>query len=255
LYLDQTHADFKGIKIGDVNENASANLHAGPISGSRSLTSTDVYFADKKYAQGEEFTIELDIEDDLLGMQMGVILDNASLEVITTESTFPSYTVGNWKYTDKGLLTMSWNDLETTGNNTISITVKAKTAGVLSDNLELAKKFNSELYASDLTASEIKLVARGEVIEETSEFVVLQNTPNPFAKNTVVEFYTPKNTRVDFAISDLSGKTIYSSNDQYTKGNHQIRIDRSNIGLQSGIYYYSVTFEGNTITKKMVLVN
>jgi hypothetical protein len=85
------------------------------------------------------------------------------------------------------------------------------------------------------------------------EFVLEQNYPNPFNPLTVINYSVPKSAFVTIKIYDLLGREVKTLvNHQHKKGNYTETFDGSL--LASGIYYYTMTADEFSQTKKMVLV-
>jgi flagellar hook assembly protein FlgD len=85
-----------------------------------------------------------------------------------------------------------------------------------------------------------------------------QNVPNPMRNWTQIKYYIPKKGKVEFKIYDITGRIVVSfSTQKVSKGEHFIqweRKDKNGTPLPSGIYFYQLKFENQTITKKMVLL-
>ena len=86
-----------------------------------------------------------------------------------------------------------------------------------------------------------------------SSFELLQNIPNPFEAGTTTEidFSSPTGGKVEFKVYDLLGKEIISKSIDAVPG-----INRNYLSskyLKAGIYFYSVTYRGKTITRKMIV--
>lgn len=81
--------------------------------------------------------------------------------------------------------------------------------------------------------------------------VLDQNVPNPFAEQTVINYYLPDNTeRAQIIFLDQSGKLIKVV-DLTEKGKGQLNVFASD--LTNGVYTYSLVVDGKTVeTKKMV---
>ncbi len=83
-------------------------------------------------------------------------------------------------------------------------------------------------------------------------FLIYGNYPNPFNPTTKLSFSIPENGNVDITVFNLLGQkvgSIFWSN--LNRGYHEIPFDGSK--LSSGIYYYSVQFNGNIKTGKFIL--
>ncbi len=97
----------------------------------------------------------------------------------------------------------------------------------------------------------------GNASINANEFVLNQNYPNPFNPNTTINFSIPNNGNVELIIYDILGKEITTLiNKELSAGKHSIEFNSSSVknNLSSGIYFYSVKYNGvNTLTKKMIL--
>lgn len=80
-----------------------------------------------------------------------------------------------------------------------------------------------------------------------------QNYPNPFNPTTTISFGIPKAGMVTLKVFDISGKEVsVLLNEFRNEGNYSVNFNASN--LSSGIYFYSLQINGNTITKKLTLL-
>ena len=84
-------------------------------------------------------------------------------------------------------------------------------------------------------------------------FSVDQNQPNPAHGKVVVNYNLPKSGKVHFELRNALGQVIMNQEYERSVGNNQIEIDATQ--LSSGIYYYTVEFDKQRITKKMVVNN
>ncbi len=92
-------------------------------------------------------------------------------------------------------------------------------------------------------------------ISVPNEFDLKQNYPNPFNPGTTIEFNLPKSANVLLKIYDVTGKEIVSLINEFRQsGNHKINFDASKYGLSSGVYFYTLTAEGITKTKSMIML-
>lgn len=86
---------------------------------------------------------------------------------------------------------------------------------------------------------------------ESSEFGLDQNYPNPCEDATRIEFVLPYPGRVNFFVTDVLGRRVYESSQVYSEGRNAINLDTHD--LNSGIYYYSVEFDGQSRMRKMIV--
>lgn len=96
-------------------------------------------------------------------------------------------------------------------------------------------------------------VANSKDVELSNKNIIVldQNTPNPFADQTLINYFLPDNiTRAQIIFLDQSGKLIKAV-DLTEKGKGSLNVFAND--LTSGIYTYSLIVDGQTIeTKKMV---
>ncbi len=90
-----------------------------------------------------------------------------------------------------------------------------------------------------------------EKIEKKAEvFIVSQNQPNPFSGSTDVVVYLQSGSDVTLTVSDILGNVVNEGQlGTFSAGNHVINIDAN--GLQSGVYFYTISTRDHSITKKM----
>ena len=89
--------------------------------------------------------------------------------------------------------------------------------------------------------------------EVPSNFSLSQNYPNPFNPTTNIKFAVSKAGLVSLKVYDLSGKEITTLvNENMSVGTYEYKFNASN--LSSGIYFYTLSANGFTETKKMMLI-
>ena len=76
-----------------------------------------------------------------------------------------------------------------------------------------------------------------------------QNIPNPANNSTIIKYRVPNNGEVNFKIYSVSGQILYNNVENVQSGEHQIEINTSTFA--AGIYFYTMEFEGQRITKRM----
>jgi hypothetical protein len=86
---------------------------------------------------------------------------------------------------------------------------------------------------------------------DPSTFVLNQNQPNPASQMTIVTFDLPTSGDVRFELRNSLGQLIMVTEDAAHSGQNTIEIDAST--LNSGVYYYSVEFNGVRKTLQMVV--
>lgn len=92
-------------------------------------------------------------------------------------------------------------------------------------------------------------------VAEMAEFGLRlnQNMPNPFSQSSVIEFSLNQSMMVEFNVFDMVGRNIDARVINATTGTNRIDINAANMGLKTGIYLYTLTIEGQTVTRKMIV--
>lgn len=87
-------------------------------------------------------------------------------------------------------------------------------------------------------------------------FEVNQNYPNPFNSNTRISFTLPSDGSITLEIINILGKTMIRENiDNLQLGENTIDLDMLKLeSLSSGIYFYRISYDNVSITKKMMLL-
>jgi hypothetical protein len=90
------------------------------------------------------------------------------------------------------------------------------------------------------------------------EYVLDQNYPNPFNPSTTIRFGLPQPGPVTLTLFNILGQKVVTLVDASPEaGYHQIiwnGRDRNGIDCAAGVYFYQLRTQGNTLTKKMVLL-
>jgi len=91
-----------------------------------------------------------------------------------------------------------------------------------------------------------------------NQYYLYQNYPNPFNPVTTIKYTIPHNgeysfTSVQLFVFNILGEEVIALlNKVEQPGNYEIKFDAKN--LPSGIYYYSLKFNGTSETKKMLFL-
>ncbi|PID30366.1 MAG: hypothetical protein CR982_01210 [Candidatus Cloacimonadota bacterium] len=80
-----------------------------------------------------------------------------------------------------------------------------------------------------------------------------QNYPNPFNPTTQISFSIPTASNINLSIFNGNGQLVKTLLDtQMARGVHSVEFDAKD--LNSGLYFYRLTTNSETITKKMILI-
>jgi len=83
--------------------------------------------------------------------------------------------------------------------------------------------------------------------------LTIRNYPNPFNPTTKIKYNIPESGLVVIKVYDMLGKEIaVLVNDKKPNGHHEVTFDGSS--LPSGIYFYSINYNKQILTDKMILL-
>ena len=86
-----------------------------------------------------------------------------------------------------------------------------------------------------------------------STYAVSQNYPNPFNPSTLINFDLPYDGKVSIKLFDMSGKEVATLIDETkTAGYYSVKFNAA--GLSSGVYFYNISADNFSETKKMLLI-
>ncbi len=92
-----------------------------------------------------------------------------------------------------------------------------------------------------------------ENINVVYDFTLEQNFPNPFNPSTMIRFTLPESGNVKLTVSNSLGQEVaLLVNEFKSAGNHGLLFNADN--LTSGIYFYTLTTQQGSISRKMTLV-
>ncbi|MEJ2049654.1 MAG: T9SS type A sorting domain-containing protein, partial [Calditrichota bacterium] len=86
-----------------------------------------------------------------------------------------------------------------------------------------------------------------------ADFELQQNYPNPFNPTTVINFTIPKYGHVTLNVYNSLGQEVATLMDGFSPAQtYNITFDGS--GFASGVYFYALKYDNNSISKKMILM-
>jgi hypothetical protein len=242
-------ANFVAIKVGDVNGNAVANSTQGSI---RNLTANlGISVADMNLVAGNEYKVDFTAADlnGVEGFQFTLNLDKKGLELvdlvpgIAAEENFGIFA-------EEGVVTASWNG-EAKGGVLFSLVVRAKSNTTLSEVLNLNSRYTT---AEAYKGGEVMNVGLNfNAIKVSANYELYQNTPNPFAGETIIGFNLPAAGEATLTIQDVTGRTLKVIYGQYAKGYNQVSLKSTEL-TATGVLTYTMKAADFTATRKMIIV-
>ena len=246
--------DFIGVKIGDVNDDAVANLFEVPTVSSRSNDVVTLDFVDQSFVNGDIVELSLSSKEtkSLAGLQFA--LQYTGLELVNVDGKDLNVTDNNFAIIANDLMSFSWNSINSNvdAKDLITLEFRATQSGTLSESIALSTTVtNAEAYTGDaLTILPVKLSGQGN---SEHEFVLYQNNPNPFRGATTVSFNLPAESFVKISVTDVTGKLVYSNEGTFNKGMNTLDINTQG-WESSGLLYYTVKTETHSATNKMIVL-
>lgn len=118
-----------------------------------------------------------------------------------------------------------------------------------SNKLQINYRLKQIDYDGTYTYSNIVSVE----LNAPQEFTLNQNYPNPFNPSTIISYSVAADGKTRLKVYDIMGSEVATLVDEFKPaGNYEIMFDAS--GLPSGTYFYTLTANGYTDTKKMVVI-
>ena len=246
--------DFIGVKVGDVDQSFE-QFHNG-ITNQRS-SGLSVVATERTLEPGIEESIIIGSKDftDLYGIQMELDLDTEKVAILGINPIDNNLTLDNFN-TDKlseGNASMVWHNVKATSfdGDLFEIVVLPFEAVSLSSVLSInEKRIMAEAY-SDQAAIDLNLTFYN--IEETTEMILMQNSPNPWSENTEITYYLPQAIPATLSIYDISGRLVYKEEKIGSQGLNTVMLDKESLNAQGILYYELVTENGRKI-QKMILM-
>jgi len=242
-------ANFVAVKVGDVNGNAIANSTQGSV---RNLTSNlGINVADMNLVAGNEYKVDFTAADlnGIEGFQFTLNLDKKGLELvdlvpgIAAEENFGIFA-------EEGVVTASWNG-EAKGGVLFSLVVRAKSNTTLSEVLNLNSRYTAaEAYKG---GEVVNVGLNFNAAKASANYELYQNTPNPFAGESIIGFNLPAAGAATLTIQDVTGRTLKVINGQYAKGYNQVSLKSTELSA-TGVLTYTLKAADFTATRKMIIV-
>ena len=122
-------------------------------------------------------------------------------------------------------------------------------------NNEIDKQYSRDLETGD--GIELVKVMNITSVEKDPTmpvgFYLSQNYPNPFNPSTKIKYSIPNDSKVMIKVYDIAGKEIETiENSDRAAGTYSVLFNASH--LASGVYFYKLTANNYTATKKFILL-
>lgn len=254
--------NFIAVKMGDVNNNARGHN----FTGSTSRNNSQLHFEldNIPVVAGEVYKLQFKASDftDISGYQFTLKFDANLLSYAGVESGALAVDESNFgiNRVESGILTTSWNnktpvsiDSKTT---LFTVVFHATGSAHIGNLLAITNDVTAaEAYGSNLQIKDVLLNIRTEKgLVESGVFELYQNTPNPFVKESVINYRLPEAGPAKLSIYDVTGKVIRVYELNGLKGLNSVKINRTELSA-SGVLYYQLDALNFTATKRMLVMD
>ena len=260
LSKHMTNQHLNGIKIGDVNDSASA-VDNNPITEKRNASAMVMEIPVLQAVKDDLITVPVYAKDvqSIYGFQGTLEFDPTLISWMDIEPGVLKVNDANFglQMVHKGYITTSYhqeNDISfDAGEVLFSLVFKAKEDLDQVVPLRVSNVITPAIaYNTGYEAMNVRMDSRSETPSRTG-FEVFQNTPNPFTSATLIPFVIPQAGVVKVKITDGLGRLIFSSEEFYMEGNHSISFQPAQASL-SGVLLCNVSFGDEVITRKMITI-
>ncbi len=87
------------------------------------------------------------------------------------------------------------------------------------------------------------------------DYCLEQNYPNPFNPSTVINYTIPQQGLVTLKVYNVLGKEVATLvNEQQEAGRYNIELNATKLGINSGVYFYTLEAGNFKSTKKMIMM-
>ena len=119
----------------------------------------------------------------------------------------------------------------------------------INENVGWAVGWNGMIYKT-INGGVTSVYEDNQIIKS---FTLYQNYPNPFNPNTTIAYYIPEESFVKLSVFNSLGQLIkVLVNENQKLGEYKINFSAED--LTSGIYYYQLISDNNSITRKLLLL-
>jgi|GEM_PF-364524 len=189
-------------------------------------------------------------------ISLGYTLDTGT---VRQPNNLNAFCTGDWKivqYVDpKGILKDEWELYYLTYDPLEEINLVDFSTGIVRNDVSVPGMTHEQLIQKNDSLRNELFRATGLV--ETNGYLsgatLFQNLPNPFTQETSIRFYLPEKGHVSLTITDQTGREMkVLINQSLPQGFHSFKFNAD--WLPSGIYFISLKFNLQLLTKKMILM-
>ena len=248
--------DFTGVKLGDIDGNAVANIQQS-LSENRSGEKFELWYKDQMVNAGETISIPVYASNSALihGVQWKLFtngLDIRSMSSAELNVTPQEYVVLS-DNTLKLSMAVPYGKVVGADQTLFVIEAVATQSGKLSEMMLLDDNFGAEVYTGE-KISTMDIAIRSRELAKADAFAADQIKPNPWSESSVLTVQLPQTGLLKLVVRDAAGKLVVSKSMQMQAGKHNLELTREMI-QHSGVYIYNIEFGGETKQGKMIVLD
>lgn len=253
--------DFTGLKIGDVNNSVATSYRGNGDLSIRHEATAYISLPEMKWGAGDRLRIPVSIKsaEALKGFQFSLQLDRDAVSIEDIHAGLLE--AGNWgtRFLADGMLTISWNPA--TGDVLrameekvllMELEVVTKQAGTLSEYMSLEGFTAAEAYGTDNELLNLKLDTE-ESTQLNFSTSLLQNYPNPFVRQTKVQFEMGQSGTVRFQVFAADGRQIFAQKLVVDSGLQELAIGQKT--WPTGVLYLQMTTAEGKWSQKLIHIS
>lgn len=251
--LDQAH--FLGIKTGDVDLSASVSLNNSVFN----RNNNDIQWTFKNAFVNSENEVQIDIQSGadlyLDGFQVAMELNSKSLSIKTVKSATLEIHADDFVVDGKQIkmsCALANRKFVKSGEVLFSIVLEGSIANVDKIGpLHTLESYSNEAYSNEKANT---LFIRNEQEHENAmaKLQVYPIQPNPFSKEATIRFEMPESGLVNLQVYDLTGKRVFSTEQNGVKGKNEMILNRKDLG-KDGLMYYVLTTPFGSVSERMFM--
>ena len=255
--LEDQNLNFIGVKIGDVNSDASASLFNSNVSNRHSENLEFVMSAESIPA-GETSVIEVTAENyvDILGWQGTLEFDSERLEILNIVGEGIRITDENFNMSkaSEGYISVSYDSEENTSMKIDEVLFKV----IVKAKAELSGKASALSFGSSLTRAEAYSTSLTKLnvntnSKEAGQLEILSVSPNPFMHVAELEFNMPREDEALFQYYDVNGRLLKTDRGYYGAGTHKLQLRREEFNSNGFVYIRMTTGDASTEYRMILL--
>jgi hypothetical protein len=246
--------NFIAVKTGDVNISAATKGFNSNISRSRNTMELQVDEQKLARDESQELVLRVANGSEYEGMQFTLQWDLNQLELEGVQGN-DALKIRDDNYSllhaQEGKLTFSWNGNMKDADWILKLRFKAKQNVRISEALIVNSTITPTVSVVKESGNEGQLILNFKG-SSSSEFVVLQNEPNPWNRETAIGMLLPAEGEVGITVYDITGKVYFRDRKLMNKGYNEYMLNKDQLN-HSGVYYYQIEFQSNTVSRKMLV--